>query len=126
MLLELGAESWNTFLDKAARWFDNLLLVQASYRKLLEDTVEKINEFHIKGYLTEILERAKQHEAQIDSLYKIIHRDPSKIRKTLGTVIGKADQLLGDLMAATSGVKGPWQDLHQLYLSNTNTMGALP
>ena len=123
-LLELDAKSWDRFFDNAAKWFDNLVLVQASYRKLLEDTIEKINEFHIKAYLTEILERAQQHEAQIDKLYKIINRDPSKIRKTLGTVLGKADQLLGDLMAGTSGVKGPWQDLHQLYLSNTNTMGA--
>jgi hypothetical protein len=122
--LELDAKSWDRFLDNAAKWFDNLVLVQASYRKLLEDTLEKINEFHIKAYLTEILERAKQHEAQLDNLYKIINRDPSKIRKTLGTVIGKADQLLGGLMAATGGLKGPWQDLHQLYLSNTNTMGA--
>lgn len=124
VLLELDAKSWDGFLDNAAKWFDNLMLVQASYRKLLEDTIEKIAEFHIKAYLTEIAERAKQHEAQIENLYKIINRDPSKIRKTLGTVIGKADQLLGDLMAATGGVKGPWQDLHQLYLSNTNTMGA--
>lgn len=124
VLLELDAKSWDTFLDNAAKWFDNLVLVQAGYRKLLEDTIEKINEFHIKAYLTEILERARQHEAQIDGLYKIVNRDPSKIRKTLGTVIGKADQLLGDLMAATGGLKGPWQDLHQLFLSNANTMGA--
>ncbi len=124
ILIELDEKSWDDFLDNASLWFDNLLVVQSSYRKLLEDTIDKINEFHIKAYLGEILERAKIHEAKIDELYKIINRDSSKVRKALGSVIGKADQVLGDLMAVTSGLKGPWQDLHQLYLSNTNVMGA--
>jgi hypothetical protein len=124
VLIELDEQSWNSFFDNAAKWFDNLLLVQSSYRKLLEDTIEKINEFHIKAYLSDILERARKHEEKIDDLYKIINRDSSKIRKALGTVIGKADQVLGDLMAVTGGFSGPWQDLHQLYLSNTNVMGA--
>ena len=124
VLLELDNKSWDKFLDNAAGWFDNLVLVQAGYCKLLEDTIEKIEEFHLKAYLQEILERARRHESQIDELYHIIGRDPSKVRRTLGTVLGKADQLLGNLMAATSGIKGPWQHLHQLYLSNTNTMGA--
>jgi hypothetical protein len=124
VLIELDEKSWDDFLDNAARWFDNLLLVQSSYRKLLEDTIDKITEFHIKAYLTDILERARKHEEKIENLYKIINRDSSTIRKTLGTIIGKADQVLADLMAFTGGLKGPWQDLHQLYLSNTNVMGA--
>ena len=124
ILIELDDKSWDAFLDSAAKWFDNLLLVQSSYRKLLEDTADKVTELHIKAYLGEMHEREKQHEEKIEELYKIINRDSSVIRKTLGTVLGKAREVLGDVMAFTGGVAGPWQDLQQLYLSNTNTMGA--
>jgi hypothetical protein len=124
VLIELDTKSWDDFLDNAALWFDNLSLVQYSYRSLLKDTIDKITEFHIKAYLSDILERAKDHEEKIEELYKIINRDSSKVRKVVGTVIGKADQVLGDLMAVAAGIKGPWQHLHQLYLSNTNVMSA--
>ena len=124
VLIELDETSWNQLLDRAATWFDNLLLVQSSYRKLLEDTAEKVAEFHIRGYLSEMAERAKVHEEKIDELYKLIHRDRSTIRQSLGTLLSKADQAMGDLMAVSSGIAGPWQDLHQLYLSSTNTLSA--
>lgn len=124
VLVELDEVNWNLFLDRAARWFDNLLVVQSAYRQLLEDTAEKIAEFHIRAYLQEMAEQAKVHEQQINRLYQIIGRDPSTIRQGLGTLLGKADQVVGDLMAASSGLAGPWQDLHQLYLSCTNTLSA--
>ncbi len=124
ILIELDDKSWSDFRDSAAKWFDNLLLVQSSYQKLLEDTVEKVTEMHIKAYLSEMHERAKQHEEKIEELYKIIDRDSSVIRKTLGTVLGKARQVLADAIALTGGVAGPWQDMQQLYLANTNTMSA--
>ena len=124
ILIEMDDKSWDFFSDNGAKWLDNLLLVQSSYRKLLDDTAEKVTELHIKAYLTDMHERAKQHEQKIEELYKILNRDSSAIRKTLGTVLGKAQQVLGDVMAFTGGVAGPWQDLQQLYLANTNTMGA--
>lgn len=49
ILIELDDKSWSDFQDSAAKWFDNLLLVQSSYQKLLEDTVEKVTEMHIKA-----------------------------------------------------------------------------
>ena len=124
ILIELDEKSQQAFLDNAAKWLDNLLLTQSSYRKLLEDTSEKVTEFHIRAYLTNMLERARQHEEKIEKLYALIQRDSSAIRKVLGTVMGKARQVIGDLMAFTGGLAGPWQDLHQLFLSNANTMGA--
>jgi hypothetical protein len=124
ILIELDDKSWDSFLDSAAKWFDNLLLVQSSYKKLLADTAEKVTELHIKAYLTEMHDREKLHEGKIEELYKIVNRDSSVVRKTLGTVLGKAREVLGDVIAFTGGVKGPWQDLHQLFLSNTNTMSA--
>ena len=124
VLVELDDTNWNQFLDRASLWFDNLLLVQSAYRQLLEDTAGKIAEFHIRSYLIEMAERARVHEAKIDELYTLIGRDSSAIRQGLGTLLGKADQAVGAMMALSSGIAGPWQDLHQLYLSCTNTLSA--
>lgn len=124
VLVELDETNWNQFLDRAALWFDNLTLVQSAYRKLLEDTIEKVAEFHIRAYLSDMAERASAHEAKIDELYRLVNRESSTIRQGLGTLLGKADQVIGDLMAVSSGIAGPWQDLHQLYLSCTNTLSA--
>ena len=124
LLIELDAQSWSTQLDNVESWLDNVLLTQASYRQLLEDTVDKIQEPHIQQYLRDTLERAKAHEAQAEALYAVIGRSPSRIRKKIGEWMGKGRQVLGELMALGGGVKGPWQDLHQLYLSNYDSMGA--
>ncbi|TPE46193.1 hypothetical protein [Pontibacter mangrovi] len=124
ILIELDQETRNRQLDRAKSWLDNVLLTQASHRKLLEDTVEKIEEPHIKQYLAEMALQAEQHEEKARELFSLIDREPSDIRQMLGQVMGKARQALGDFIAVAGGAKGPWQDLHQVYLSNYNSMGA--
>ena len=126
ILIELDHDTRATQLDRAAVWFNNVLLTQASYRKLIGDTVEKIEEPHIKQYLAEIAMRAETHEEVIrGELFSAIDREPSDVRTALGTVAGKVREALGDMIAITGGAKGPWQDLHQVYLSNYNSMGAI-
>lgn len=123
-LIELDQETRSKQLDRAKAWFDNVLLTQASYRKLLEDTVEKIEEPHIRQYLSEMAGQEKEHEEKARELFSLIGREPSDVRQLLGEVMGKARQALGDFIAVAGGAKCPWQDLHQLYLSNYNSMGA--
>ena len=36
ILIEMDDKSWDSFLDSAAKWFDNLLLMQSSYRNYWE------------------------------------------------------------------------------------------
>ncbi|AKD05061.1 hypothetical protein POKO110462_17870 [Pontibacter korlensis] len=124
VLIELDQETRNKQLDRAKSWFDNVLLTQTSYRKLLEDTVDKIEEPHIKMYLAEMAGQEIKHEERTRELFSLIDREPSDVRHLLGEVAGKARQALGDFIAVAGGTKGPWQDLHQLYLSNHNSMGA--
>jgi len=124
ILIELDPETRSKHLTRAKDWFDNVLLTQASCRQLVEDTVEKIEEPHIKQYLAEMAEQEKNHEAKARELFRIIGREPSDIRQLLGTVTGKARQALDDFIAVAGGAKGPWQDLHQVYLSNFNSMSA--
>ncbi|WP_347156658.1 hypothetical protein [Pontibacter chitinilyticus] len=125
VLIELDETTRNKQLDRAQAWFQNVLLTQASYRQLLEDTVEKVEEPHIREYLAELAVQARKHEEKITELFSAIDREPSDVRKLLGQVMGKARQALGDFIAVAGGAVGPWQDLQQLYLSNYNSMGAM-
>lgn len=124
ILIELDQASRTKQLDRAKLWFDNVLLTQASYRQLLEDTAAKIEEPHIRQYLTEMINQEEKHEEQARELFSLIDREPSDVRQLLGTAMGKVRQALGDFIAIAGGAKGPWQDLHQLYLANYNSMGA--
>jgi len=124
ILLELDEPTWKDFLDGFESWLDNLVTVEASFRQLAEDTVEKITEPHIKEYLAEIVETAKRHEQAVDDLYRVIGRDPAKARTLAGTLMGKARQALGDVLGLLGGAAGNWRDLHQLLLANTNSLGA--
>ena len=124
MLLELDEENWEQFYDNAQKWLDNLLMTQSSFRQLAEDSKDKITEVHLRKYISDIHERAVKHEEQIDRLYEFVRRDPSKIRGTLGTLLGKSQKAFGQVLAIGGGVTGPWQHLHLMYLSNLNAIGA--
>lgn len=124
LLIELDQETRTKQLDRAKAWFDNVLLTQASCRKLAVDTAAKIEEPHIKQYLAEMAEQEKKHEEKARELFSLIDREPSDMRQLLGEIMGKGRQALGDFIAIAGGARGPWQDLHQLYLSNHNSMGA--
>src|SRR5215210_1738779 len=113
VLIELDKECREEHYDRAAAWFKNVQLTQASFRQLLEDTVDKIEEPHLK-----------EHEQKAEALFAIIGRKPSSMRVLLGELTGKSRELWADVMALAGGVKGPWQDVQQLYISNLNSMSA--
>ena len=124
VLIELDNECRQEQLDRTEAWFKNVQLTQASFRQLLDDTVGKIEEPHIKDYLTTMLGHAIEHEHQAEALFAIIGRKPSVIRVKLGELAGKGRELMADIIALTGNAKGPWQDLHQLYISNLDSMSA--
>ena len=123
-LLELDKECRQEHYERAAAWFKNVQLTQSSFRQLLDDTVEKIEEPHIRDYLQTMLEHAREHEEKAEALFAIIGQKPSSIRTTVGELMGKGRQALADVIAFGGGAKGPWQDLQQLYISNYNSMSA--
>lgn len=124
VLIELDQACREEQYDRAEAWFKNVQLTQASFRQLLEDTVQKIEEPHIKDYLATMLEHAREHETKAEALFAEIGRKPSSLRAFLGEMVGKSRELWGDLIALTGSAKGPWQDLQQLYISNLNSMSA--
>ena len=124
ILIELDQECREEHFSRAEAWFKNVQFTQASFRQLLEDTVTKIEEPHIKDYLHTMLEQAREHEKMAEKLFEVIGRKPSSIRTTLGEFLGKSREVWADVIALAGGAKGPWQDLQQLYISNLNSMSA--
>ena len=124
ILIELDAASREEQYDKAAAWFKNVQLTQASFRQLLEDTIGKIEEPHMKDYLHTMLQYAQEHEQKADALFALIGREPSSVRKAAGDLLGKSREVWADLIALAGSAKSPWQDLQQLYIANLNSMSA--
>jgi hypothetical protein len=124
ILLELDEQTWKDSLDRVETWLGNVLMIQTNLRQLIEDTVDKMHEPHIRTYLADILEKAKQHEQQAEELYRVIGRDPSKARKLGGTLMSKASQALADIQGAAGGAVGGWRDLRELLLANLDSKGA--
>jgi hypothetical protein len=114
VLFEIDEKSWDTHLDRVERWFHHMQTVQTAFRKLVEDTLPKMHDSHLREYLTEILERAKDHESKTDDLLRMIGRDPSASRKALGTGFAKAQELVADLKGFAGGAMSGWRDLQQL------------
>lgn len=123
-LIELDDETRQEQYDRAAAWFKNVQLTQASFRQLLEDTVSEIEEPHIKDYLSTMLQYAKEHETKAEALFEVIGHKPSSARVLLGELTGKSRELWADIIALGGGAKGPWRYLQQLYISNLNSMSA--
>src|SRR5947209_20356569 len=97
VLFEIDEKTWKTHLDRVEQWFHHVQMVQTAFRKLVEDTLPKMHDSHLREYLAEILERAKDHENKTDDLLRMIGRDPSSSRKALGAGFAKAQELVADV-----------------------------
>jgi hypothetical protein len=86
--IELDEHAWTEQLDRVEQWLGNVLLAQSTFRMLLEDTIGKIHEPHIKEYLQEMLQTAQKHERRAEELYAIIGRDPAPGRKLVAAPAG--------------------------------------
>lgn len=124
LLIELDAATWTEQLDRAEQWFGNVLMTQATFRSLAEDTLDKVHEPHLRAYLTTILDQARTHEQQAEALFRLIGRDPARMRKAGGALMAKAREAMADVMGVAGGAAGAWRDLHQLLLASLNATSA--
>ncbi|RNF38222.1 hypothetical protein [Planococcus salinus] len=124
IVIGLDEKSWEEKIDKVEKWFGQLLMIQASFRQLAEQTAGKIGEAHIKTAVLRMAENAKEHEQQIGELYKAIGRDSSDTRRKAGELMGKMSDALDNLQTMLGGTTGYWKELHQLHLLNLNAMSA--
>lgn len=125
VVLEIQGKSWEVFLDRAERWFRFVRTVQTAFRKLTEDTLPKMHDSHLRQYLTEILERAREHEGKTDELLRMIGREPStKGAKAAGVVFAKAREMTADVEGFAGGAMSGWRDLQQLLHASLDGIAA--
>lgn len=124
ILIELGQESWDQFIDKVASWLRNVQIAQSSFRHLAEDTAKKIHDPRVKEMVERVAESARAHEQTVDELYRMIGREPVKGADLVADIAARGRQLVGAVLGITGGASGAWHDLRQLLLSNLDAMGA--
>jgi hypothetical protein len=127
LLVELAERTWNEQLERVEPWLATTALLQATFRKMLEDTVggDDVGEPHIRKWLGDMLDAARQHERTIDELYLAFGRDPSTRRPTGAasiTLLAKAREITGDVEALAGGARGGgWRRLRELTLTNLDS-----
>ncbi len=114
VIIEIDQANWKTSMDRAERWFHFVQTVQTSFRKLAEDTQPKMHDSHLRGYLKEIAERAREHETKAAQLLRLIGREPKSPNNLTGTLFAKARELTADLEGFVGGAASGWRDLQQL------------
>jgi hypothetical protein len=124
VLLELDNTSWGTFLDRAEKWFFNVQMIQAGFRKLVEDTLPKINDSSVHLYLETLHGIAIRHETQVAELFRMIGRQPSAARKIAGTGLAKTRELWAGVIGFSGGAVAGWTDLQQILHASLDGIAA--
>jgi len=124
ILVELGDENWSEWLDRAAKWFESVLLSQRAFSEQLEDTIGRIREPHIKRYLEEMLDKEREHERRAEDLFHVIGRKPTTSRKLGAALVSKARGVLADVQGIMGGAAGAWKDLRELLVASMDAKGA--
>ena len=126
VLLELDGDSWSAQVDRVERWLATTRMLQSGYRNLLDSILDDVAEPHIKAYLTELRDVAREHEDRVDDLYRAFGREPGHpgaVRSAGATVLAKTRQVAGHLEGAAGGAaSGPWRTLRELLLTNLDAI----
>jgi hypothetical protein len=128
LLLELDDETWSTQVDRVERWLATTRVLQGTYVKVLESTLDDVAEPHIRSYLDELLEVAREHEDRVDALYRAFGREPAAVgtlRSTASTLLGMTREVVGHAEGMVGGAaSGPWRRLREVLLSNLDAIAS--
>jgi hypothetical protein len=125
LLVEIAPPTWTGVIKRAEPWLATVTMLQTTYREMLEDTVPDVDEPHLRAYLEDLLAAARDHEAQIDDLYREFgfERGGSGAVKAAATLVAKTRQAVGHVEGLAGGAKGSaWRKLRELLLSNLDAI----
>jgi len=125
LLLEIAPPTWPGVIRRVEPWLATVSTLQATYREMLEDTVPDVDEPHLRTYLEDLLAVARDHEAQIDDLYRAfgLEHGGSGAVKVAATLVAKTRQAVGHVEGLAGGAKGSaWRKLRELLLSNLDAI----
>jgi hypothetical protein len=124
ILIDLDEATWTEHIDRTERWLGHVAMAQAEFRTLAEATAGRFREPHLHEQLAKVAASAREHEAKVVEMYRVIGRTPGRVGSIAGAAIAKAREAVGGLMGSAAGAVGPWRDLHQLFLVSQGAMGA--
>ena len=97
----------------------------ASGRKLVEDTLPKINDSNVHQYLETLHDIARRHESHVPDLLRMIGREPSTVRKVAGTALAKTRELWAGVIGFSGGAVSGWTDLELGHDGPTARLGSV-
>jgi hypothetical protein len=124
VLFELDNPSWETLKDRAEKWFLNVQMIQTGFRKLVEDTLPKINDSNVHQYLKTLHGVAIRHESRAADLLRMIGREPSTARNVAGTGLAKVRELWAGVIGMSGGAVTGWTDLQQILHASLDGIAA--
>jgi anti-sigma factor RsiW len=124
LLLDIERRAWGDYLDRAEEWLETAALLQAAFRKMLDDTVDDVSEPHIRKWLADMREGARRHEATINEVYVALGRDRPPPGEARAGLLAKARELVGHVEGIAAGARGGgWRSMRELMLANLDSIG---
>ncbi|NJC68522.1 hypothetical protein HC031_02110 [Planosporangium thailandense] len=128
LLVELGERTWTGQLERVEPWLATTVVSQGAFRRMLEDTAYEVGEPHIRKWLGDMLDAAREHERLIDELYVAFRLDPAR-RPALGgasaALLAKAREIGAHVEGLAGGLRGgAWRKLRELTLANLDSTTA--
>lgn len=128
VLIELDDAFWRDQLGRAETYLGEVALVQAAFRAMAENVLEKVHQPQFHHFLRDVVDDARRHEAAIAEFYRLLGgasgHDPAHGRSVLGSLAAKGREVLADVEGFAGGASGPWRDLRQLWMSSHSAEGA--
>lgn len=124
ILIDIDKASWQQHVNRVSEWLGHTLMVQVTFYQLTLDTINKIQEPHIKSAIIEISQTALYHIQKAQELFSLIGRNPHYYTYYEGKAVAEFKETITKLKGMLGGVKGDWLMMHQLYLSNMNALDA--
>ncbi|HEV7898510.1 MAG TPA: hypothetical protein VGP31_11770 [Planosporangium sp.] len=122
LVVEVEERTWREYVDRSAEWLETATLLQATFRKMLEDTVDDVDEPHIRGSLDEVLDAARRHEGLISELYVAFSRDRLPPGQARASMLARTRDVVAHVEGLAAGAPpGTWRKLRELALTNVDS-----
>lgn len=122
LVLAVEEPTWRECVDRCVEWLETATLLQATFRKMLEDTINDVAEPHIREWLDDMIVAARRHEGLINELYVGFSRDRLPPSEARASVLARMRDVVADVESrAARAPCGAWRKLRELMLTNVDS-----
>jgi hypothetical protein len=110
--------------ERLAGWLQTTYMAQVTTRHLAEDVQKEADGDVVRLLVDRVAADARRHEEVAKALLAAVGETPGRTREAGGVLTAKAREAINYLYALSDGTAGTWRDLHQLYLTSSNSTAA--